>query len=423
MTTNSTSDHHNTTHIHLDTVGGIAGDMFVAACLDTWPSLETACQQSIAAMQPPASISTKMIRHDDGILVGSRFIVEGCDEPTGHAGKHHTHDHTHWQDIRSRLENAALDPSTRQIAISIFQLLAQAEATVHGIDTDAVAFHEVGAWDSIIDIVAAATLIAELGTITWSVGLLPRGRGLVSSDHGMLPVPAPATLELLHGFDMFDDGENGERITPTGAAILKHLEPSQTADFAPRKLLASGLGFGTKKLERRSNILRVTAFGKTENSAKIETDRIEVLHCEIDDQTPEDLAIGLDHLRGDSEVLDVCHWPVHAKKGRLASAVQVLAKPGSADRIAALIFEETTTLGVRHQTTDRRLLTRKSHLTPDGAAVKVAHRPGGRTAKAESDDLREIKSVRERTAARRQAEQVALKSDGKPSNGAKDDGN
>ena len=183
--------------------------------------------------------------------------------------------------------------------------------------------------------VAARTRIGEVGA--WHVARAGTGDGEIE----------------LQGYRLHDDGEDGERITPTGAAILRFLAPTQEADPASRRLLATGSGFGTKRLKQRSNILRAMLFGLASSERADGSEVIDVLRCEIDDQTAEDLAVALDNVRGCDGVLDVCKWPVFAKKGRIAVAVQVLARHGEGERIAGLLLDETTTLGVRRSSMAR----------------------------------------------------------------------
>ncbi|MAG98076.1 MAG: LarC family nickel insertion protein [Alphaproteobacteria bacterium] len=382
--------------IHLDAVGGVAGDMFVAALLDVRPELWPGCQAALAALELPPGVEASPAPHSDGTLGGSRFVVTDTD--TGHS-------HTHWHQIRSRLQEAALTDDVRDAALGIFQALAEAEAAVHAIAVDEVAFHEVGAVDSIVDVVCAAAIIAAIGPCRWSVGPLPRGRGQVRTAHGVLPLPAPATLKLLEGFLLFDDGEEGERITPTGAAILRHLEVAQDIDGKVRRLVGTGTGFGTRTFESRSNVLRATLYAAAEGD--LASDHVEVLRCEIDDQSAEDLAVALDHLRRSAGVIDVCQWPVFAKKGRIATALQVLTQPEAADRVIAEILDETTTLGVRREARARCTLERRSGRSHE-IGIKLARRPGGLTAKAEMDDLAAIEGAAARRATRREAEAKAL---------------
>ncbi|MAU07754.1 MAG: hypothetical protein CL919_07820 [Deltaproteobacteria bacterium] len=389
------------TAIHLDALGGIAGDMFSAALLDILPDLWAHCKKAIMAMDLSRDVSCDFHPHTDGTLNGTRLVVQH-----GQAA-HRTH--TPWSDIHTRISQAELEEEVRRGALGIFTTLAQAEARVHGIQEENVVFHEVGSIDSIIDILSAAAIIGTLGSCHWSIGALPRGRGEVETAHGRLPLPAPATLELLQGFSFYDDGEVGERVTPTGAAILNYLdethELSQAPDTTVRRLLGSGLGFGTRKLQGKSNVLRATLYGASLPLPK--GDQVVVLRCEIDDQTSEDLAVALNHLRALESVLDVVQWPVYAKKGRLATALQVLVTPESAERVMREIFNETSTLGIRHRTESRRILAR-APLEVDGMQVKVAERPAGPTAKIEMDDLTQTRGLAARRKQRTKVETTAL---------------
>ncbi len=372
-------------HIHLDAVGGIAGDMFIAAVLDAFPDLRDGMLAAIRASGLPADIGLSIDEHADHALTGLRFVV---------AEAHHLHApehrHTAFREIRSMLERAPLDPQVRANAISIFTRVAEAEGRVHGLPTDDVSFHELGEWDSIADIVGAAFLITALNA-QWSIGSLPQGRGLVKTAHGNLPVPTPATVLLLEGFDFHDDGVEGERVTPTGAAIIRHLQANQPRSSTSQRLLRSGSGFGSRKLPGMSNVLRLMAF--EESPRATESDRIAELVFEIDDQTPEDLAIGLDKLRAHPSVVDVLQIPMFGKKGRVAMRTQVLADPNDIENVIDACFAETTTLGIRYQVLERRILRRtQTRVDAEGRSVrvKIAQRPGGPTVKAEADDLHKV---------------------------------
>lgn len=388
--------------IHLDAVGGVAGDMFIAATLDAFPELRDGMLAAIAAAGLPPDIALSLDDHRDHALTGARFRVdEGA-----HRGAEQ-HRHTAFREIRERLQRAALDPVTRDHAIAIFTLLAEVEGEVHGKPAEEVSFHELGEWDSIADIVGAAFLIGRLDA-RWSVGPLPQGRGGVKTAHGYLPVPTPATTLLLQGFELFDDGVFGERVTPTGAAILKHLKANAAAPRQPRRLTRSGTGFGTKTFPGLSNVLRLLAF--EEARIATETDRVAVLEFEIDDQTPEDLSIGLDRLRAHPSVLDVVQSACLGKKGRIAIHVQVLADATDLENVFEACFSETATLGVRYQVVERRKLVREQHsVETEGRAlrVKVAQRPTTRTAKTEADDLLNVAGGRAERERLRQAAQKA----------------
>lgn len=386
--------------LHLDLVGGIAGDMFVASLLNAFPHYWNNCLASLSALNLNAAVgiaSTNDMRHD---IAGTIFTVTGCEAQTSH------HAHVHWQEIRDNLQASHLSENVKAVACAIFTMLAGAEAAVHGTTIDKVAFHEVGAIDSIIDIVMAATLINELGNCIWSMGPLPLGRGLINSQHGKIPIPAPATTLLLEGFITVQDEEVGERITPTGAAILKFLNPTQNHDPIQRRLSGTGIGLGKKNLKARANMLRICVYEKVDDSRSL--DFVALLRCEIDDQTGEDIAVALDQVRVAAGVRDVCQWSVIGKKGRMAVAVQVIVAPEQSDAVTKLLFEETCTLGVRCHIEERSLVKRES-VEHDGVNLKLAHRSSGTTAKAEMVDLQAIKSHSARQEKRLLAETAVLK--------------
>ena len=410
-------------HIQLDPVGGVAGDMFAAAVLDAWPEIEPALAAALARAGLDAIATVERVDHADHALTGSRFAVHETSrrvrEPGTHGHRHHDHrngdhgngaarehpragrphsresravrEHHLYRDIRALLGGSDLDPGVRARALDIFARLARAESTVHGVPVEEVSFHEVGAYDSIADVVCAAWLIERLDA-TWSCGPLPIGRGRVETSHGRLPVPAPATVELLRGMVVDQDTHRGERITPTGAAIVAHLAPNFDPLPGPMRLERSGTGFGTSLLAGTSNVLRLLAFEPVRGlDAAAHRERIAVCEFEIDDQTGEDLALALDRLRNHDGVLDVCSHAVHGKKGRLAVHVRLLARPAAVESAIEACLCETTTLGVRWHEVGRVALARESVTVPvDGRPVRVksVRRPGeARTSKAEIGDL------------------------------------
>ena len=459
-------------HIHLDAVGGIAGDMFAAALLDTWPELTEQVIATIRLAGLAEEVALERQDFNDGVLTGSKFKVTLTDssasgeplhpdsnggsseqntaedkphthQPVDHShhhstdhkhhhhhhghqdsshdyghehdhshehdhghehdhshGHHHDHGHHQWSELKQRLANSAMPDTVKRHTLGIFTELAIAEATVHGKDVDTVTFHEVGNWDSIADIVAAATLIDALSVQSWSVSPLPIGRGLVRTAHGELPVPAPATTLLLDGFAFRDDGRAGERVTPTGAAILKYLAPASDIGQSARTLCKSGFGFGNRKLPGMSNVLRVMAFAPAKGSAGTANsftdnffdsnegtrDTVGVIQFEIDDQSGEELAATLEHIRASDHVLDATQAVVFGKKGRMMAAIQVLTKPDAIDSVAQLCFQQSTTLGLRTRI-ERRQILRRHDVTVDNMRVKLAERPAGITAKAEMDSV------------------------------------
>ena len=403
-------------HFHLDPLGGAAGDMFVACVLDAYPAL---ADGALDAASGAAEIGCSLVPHRDNVLTGSRFGVgvdhqdHHHDHPHGHAHGHahdHDHGHTRWARIRADLEACALKAVVREHAIGIFTLLAEAEARVHGIAVADVAFHEVGAKDSIADIVAAAWLIDALSPATWSMGPLPLGSGSVRTAHGVMPVPAPATTLLLEGFAMVDDGIAGERVTPTGAAILRYLKPI-ARPRAPGVLRATGLGFGTRHLPGTSNVLRLLAFAQPDDvSAAVPHRELAVIAFEVDDQTAEDLAIAMERLRALPGVHDVLQMAAWGKKGRMAAHLQLLARPDVLDDVVAACFRETTTIGLRTHLVQGRALTRRMQtVMVDGEPLRVksVERPGGRSGKTEADNLNAADGQVARMALRLRAQQMA----------------
>lgn len=373
-------------HYHLDPVGGVAGDMFAAAMLDCHPDWQPQLAQAFACSEIDTALSVAALPHHDGVLSGHRFEVSAPPES-------HSHKHRHWRELRGLIQRSNLASAVRRHTLEIFSLLATAEAQVHGVDVEEVAFHEVGAWDSVADVVTAAWLIDKAVGATWSCGPVPQGRGRVTTAHGVLPVPAPATALLLKGFPLFDDGVEGERVTPTGAAILRYLAPELGARTTPLRLTGDGYGFGSKLFPGFSNTLRVLAFD-TCTSAPSGNEEIAVCRFEVDDQTPEDLAVALQHLRATEGVLDVQQSAVVGKHGRLGAQVQVLAAIQRIDSIVDRCLIETTTLGVRWQTVQRRTLSRSlnaEHVAGEQVRVKRAYRPNDVvTEKAEMTDLADV---------------------------------
>lgn len=416
-------------HIQLDPVGGMAGDMFVAAMLDAFPALEPAVQKAVRAAGLPARFRCDLEPHQDHALTGKRFLVREPRSAEGasrraqpgvghrhsddhvHEHKHeHEHEHEHGHQpfsmIRSGLQSAPLEAEVLQHAIAIFTALAEAEASVHGASVDTVTFHELGEWDSIADIVAAAAIIGALPGATWSVGPLPLGSGFVTSAHGLLPVPAPAAAILLRGLAVRDDGIGGERVTPTGAAIARYLVSRPGERPRVLKMMGSGLGFGTRAMSEISNCLRALVFEQAEENAASE-ERVTSIEFEVDDQTPEDLALGLDRLRAHPLVLDVLQAPVFAKKGRVAMGMRVLCPTHGETEVARLCFLETTTLGLRLVDARRRTLSRSEDtVLALGRSLhrKSVERGSEVTSKVEAESLRDVSGHQARERLRRAAE-------------------
>lgn len=366
-------------HIHLDAVGGIAGDMFAAAMLDALPALRDRVVADVAACLPPGSGFPELVEGTSGGLCVLRFGLDPLPPSPDHAA---------WPALDRRLRAAVLARGTAEAARAILRLLAEVEARLHAVPLEEVHFHEIGGWDSLMDVVAAGSIAAALAPATWSVSALPRGDGLVRTQHGLLPVPAPATAALLQGFAWRDDGIGGERVTPTGAAILRHLGARQDVR-AEGRLLASGTGAGTRTLPGMPNILRALVLEPAAASGGRE--QVAVLAFEIDDMTGEEISVAAERLARAEGVLDLSVATRRGKKGRPAESFQLLVRPTAVEAVAERCFAETSTLGLRWHLAERTVLAREqASVAVDGAAVGVkrARRPGGGvTAKAESDDL------------------------------------
>ncbi|KFB11429.1 LarC family nickel insertion protein [Nitratireductor basaltis] len=379
-------------HLHLDPVGGIAGDMFAASLLHLAPELQ---DEAIALAQSlmPGHAEVGVEQGPFGGFAGLRLNVECA----------HQHHHRHLSDLLRIIEASPHMPDeAADISRSIFTHLAQAEAAVHGTTEEKVHFHEVGAVDSIIDIALAGFLLSRLNVASVSLAPLPLGGGTVKTEHGVMPVPAPATTHLLGDLAIVDDGIAGERVTPTGAAILAHLRPRMLEKAPSGRLHRSGHGFGMRELPGRPNMLRVLEIEVENDNATF--DRLAELSFEIDDQTGEDLAHALDLIRAQEGVRDALQYAVLGKKGRMAASVRVLCMPEAVHVATQLIFEQTSTLGIREALVTRHLLERTESVS-DQVRVKQVKRPSAVTAKAEFDDLKQKAQTRaEREELRRKLE-------------------
>ena len=390
------------TVIHLDAVGGIAGDMFVAAILDARPDLRERVMADAAAVLPVEAGPAELMETTSGALRALRFGLGAASEAKvpHHAHGDHHHGHPDEQDHLSgghsgsfrtmvaRIRAATLAPGTAEHAVAVLTILAEAEAAIHRVPVEAVHFHEIADWDSLLDVVAAGSIAAALPGTRWTVSPLPRGGGLVKTQHGLLPVPAPATAAILIGFEWRDDGIAGERVTPTGAAILRHLVGPAQPVTASGRLAAVGTGAGTRVLPGIPNVLRALVFAETEALTR---DRVAVLDFEIDDMTGEEIAVAADRLRALAGVLDLSIGQRLGKKGRPMQSFRLLVRPETVQEVADRCFAETSTIGLRLREDSRMILPRRASKTaPRGVAVGVKSvlRPdGGETAKAESDDI------------------------------------
>lgn len=375
--------------IHLDAVGGISGDMFVAAMLDARPDLSERVLAEAAAVLPDGIGSPALIEGMSGALRALRFGLTGGQARPHGPQDHHSGDSSgSFAGMVARIQAAPLARSTADHAAAILTILAEAEAAIHRVPMAEVHFHEIADWDSLLDVTAAGSIAAALEGARWSVSSLPRGGGFVETKHGLLPVPAPATVSILTGFTWRDDGISGERVTPTGAAILRHLGPKIRADAALGRLEAVGTGAGTRSLSGIPNVLRALVFATVEQPGR---DRVSVLSFEIDDMSGEEIAVAAERLRAIAGVLDLSIGSRSGKKGRPMAAFRLLVQPEGAEAAIERCFLETSTIGLRIREESRVVLPRalvRSTSENLEIGVKTVRRPGASTtAKAESDDL------------------------------------
>ena len=327
---------------YLDAFSGIAGDMTVGALLDAGgdaPALFAALESLNTGA---AYRAEKTKRHG---IAATKFDVDHGEQKA----------HRHLAPILRMIDGATLlTPRAKKMASDVFRKLGEAEASVHGVPIEKVHFHEVGAVDSIADIVGACHLLDQLGIDEVRSSALNVGSGTVTADHGVMPVPTPATARLLEGLPIYSSGPIFELTTPTGAALAATLS-TQWGTLPPMKITASGYGAGTKDFPTQANVLRVL-IGELLNAAESET--VAVIEANIDDSTPQLLGHAMERLF-DSGALDVTLQPLLMKKSRQGTLVTVIARPEDRDKLAAVLMAETTTLGIRMHVAERRTAPRQ----------------------------------------------------------------
>ena len=371
---------------YLDLFAGISGDMFLGALLGAGVPLEV-LEHATNAMNLNATLKVETVDRS-GIASIKVHVLEGeypaedfgtvmqqrpqVPERTHHPQTQHlhqlghahtfdeppTHEHIHGRSllvIRQLIQNAALDLEVKQFALRTFELLGASEARIHNVAVDEIHFHEVGAVDAIVDIVAVSAGIHHLQIGAWHASPINVGGGMVQCAHGTFPVPAPATADLLRGLPTYSAHVQKELVTPTGAAILKALAPS----FGPQPaMLVSSIGYGagTRNPEGFPNVLRLS-LGFTDAGAH--TDTVTVLETALDDLSPQVLAYVCEQALA-AGALDVMQTPVVMKKGRAATLLTVLCYADKAAALERLLLTETSTLGIRIRQ-DRRSCLERSH--------------------------------------------------------------
>lgn len=329
---------------YFDCFSGVSGDMTLGALLACGVE-EAYLRSELEKLRLPGWKLEIAPTSQNGI--GATDVTVTLTEEQGH-GRHLYH-------IEEILTASDLSDDIRKKAYAVFERLADAEAKIHQTTPDRIHFHEVGAVDAIVDIVGACIALDRLGIEQVYASPLPMGRGFIECMHGVIPLPAPATLELLRGVPVYPVDVEGELVTPTGAAILKTL----ATGFGPMPTLtieASGYGSGKKRFGERPNLLRVL-LGETLESVFSGAPEVAVLETNLDDLSPQFYEPLSERLFAEG-AMDVFLSPIQMKKGRPATLVTVLAPPEKAERLTEALFQETTTLGVRYHTSKRVCLER-----------------------------------------------------------------
>ena len=366
----------------LDAFSGLSGDMIAGAMLDAGADFDD-LRAALASLPL------------DGYRVATRRkVVSGISALKFDVEVSAAQPERHLSDIREIVRRAsALSDSIKDRAIAIFGVLAEAEAKIHHTTPEEVHFHEVGAVDSIIDIVTAAWGFERLELGEMMVSPLPAGSGFVRSQHGIIPVPAPATTELLAGFPLRMGDGASEMVTPTGAAILRALAtPAPPAmGFRVERV---GYGAGTREFADRPNVLRLMVGDRSRiYDQTYETDELVDIQANIDDLNPQIYDHVVERLF-EAGARDVTLTPTIMKKGRPAVTISVLAEPSARERIAAVLFAETTTIGLRYHPVARLKLTREiKEVDTRWGRVRVKVSRGGgdtMTVSPEYDDCKRL---------------------------------
>ena len=320
--------------LYFDCFAGISGDMTVGALLDLGAPLDYLRSELLKLALPDTSYALSVKRVERRKCPALKFDVAIRED----------HNHRNYADIDMMIDNSSLANAVKERARLIFRRLAEAESKTHGVDINKVVFHEVGAIDSIIDIVGVAICLEYLGVDNIFTAPLPLGSGFVMTSHGRLPVPAPATAELLRGLAVHNQFGPGERVTPTGAAIVAALA-DVSGRFPSMTVSKIGYGAGNADFEDCPNILRAFLGLKTTESNI--SDEIIVAETNIDDSTPEILGFVMERLLAEG-ALDVFFTPIQMKKNRPATKLSFLCAPPQLDELARLVLTETSAIGLRH---------------------------------------------------------------------------
>jgi uncharacterized protein (TIGR00299 family) protein len=340
-----------------DAFSGISGDMSIGSLLDAGASFED-LREGLVSLNTGATFRCERTKRKG--IAAAKFHVDF--EPQ--------HKHRHLHHILDMISKSALPEAVKKNASAVFQRLGEAEAAVHGMSIEKVHFHEVGAVDSICDIAGCCHGLHLLGVEELHCSAVNVGSGTVNTEHGTLPVPTPATARLLVGKPVYSAGPTMELTTPTGAALAVTLA-KEFGTMPPMRIRSTGYGAGDKDFPMQANVLRFTL---GERSMASESTTVAVLEANIDDSSPQVIGYAMDKLFA-AGALDVTIQPLLMKKNRQGSLLRVIATLEAQESMAKIMFEETSTLGLRVTHAERRVQARRivEVETPHGKVrVKVS---------------------------------------------------
>ncbi|HEY3938384.1 MAG TPA: nickel pincer cofactor biosynthesis protein LarC [Bryobacteraceae bacterium] len=357
---------------YFDAFSGISGDMTVGALLDAGADFG-ALEAALGSLHLEASVRVEKTKRKG--IAASKFSVAHAEQKK----------HRHLPHIEKIICAGELPERARDHALAVFRRLGEAEAKSHNIPIEKVHFHEVGAVDSICDIVGACVALESLGIGEVHCSQINVGSGTVETEHGTLPVPAPATAELLKNHPIYSAGPQTELTTPTGAALMATLAAS-FGELPAVRLIAQGFGAGDKEFPMQANVLRVLV---GERSNAVEATRVTILEANIDDSTPQVLGYAVERLL-EAGALDVSLTSIFMKKNRPATLISVIATPELAEALATILFAETSTLGLRLVQAERRVLARKiAEVETSFGKIRVKYSENGGFA-PEYEDCRKV---------------------------------
>ena len=388
--------------LYIECSSGAAGDMLGAALFELLPCPDEFIKK-LNNMFSPKIVFTPEKSEKSGISGTHMQVLIGGEEE-GEPSHHHHHDHHHhhhtsFNEIKEIVSNLEASNRVKQDIISVYDIIAQAESKAHGVSVEEVHFHEVGALDAVADIAAFCLMLEEISPEKIIVSPINIGFGTVKCAHGILPVPAPATAEILKGIPTYTNEIEGELCTPTGAALLSRFadEFAYSPEMKTEKI---GYGIGKKDLSA-PNCIRAFLGESTS-----EYEQICELSCNIDDMTAEEIAFACECFF-ENGAKDVYTSPISMKKSRLATKITVLCKKQDKENMLSLMFKHTTTLGIRETAFKRYYLTRKSAvIASDFGQIGIKHSEGFGTSKskAEYDDIAKI--AREQNISFREAKKI-----------------